>query len=39
MSSSIFSIEVAARLDRAPNLLPLRRTAIVEPPLAIGLHQ
>ena len=39
MSSSIFSIEVAARLDRAPNLLPLLRSAIVEQPQAIGLHQ
>jgi hypothetical protein len=39
MGSSIFSIEVAARLDRAPNLLPVLRSAIQEQPDAIGLHQ
>ena len=39
MESSIFSIEVAARLDRAPNLLPLLKSAIVDQPNAVGLHQ
>jgi hypothetical protein len=39
MSSSIFSIEVAARLDRAPNLLSVLRSAIQEQPDAVGLHQ
>jgi hypothetical protein len=37
--SSIFSIEVAARLDRAPNLLPVLKSAIVQQPQAVGLHQ
>jgi hypothetical protein len=39
MMSSIFSIEVAARLDRAPNLLPILKSAIVDQPQAAGLHQ
>ncbi len=39
MRSSIFSIEVAARLDRAPNLLPILRSAITDQPHAVGLHQ
>jgi hypothetical protein len=38
MSSSIFSIEVAARLDRAPALLPILRSAITEQPQALGLQ-
>lgn len=38
-TSSIFSIEVAARLDRAPNLLPLLKSAITEQSVAVGLHQ
>lgn len=37
--SSIFSIEVAARLDRAPNLLPILRSAITEQPAAAGLQE
>lgn len=37
--STIFSIEVAARLDRAPNLLPILRSAIQDQPDALGLHQ
>lgn len=36
---SIFSIEVAARLDRAPNLLPILRSAITDQPEATGLQQ
>ncbi len=39
MQSSIFSIEVAARLDRAPNLLPILKSAITEQLQAVGLHQ
>jgi hypothetical protein len=39
MTTSIFSIEVAARLDRAPNLLPLLKSAITDQPNAVGLHQ
>lgn len=39
MQSSIFSIEVAARLDRAPNLLPILKSAITDHPHAVGLHQ
>jgi len=39
MESSIFAIEVAARLDRAPNLLPVLRSAITDHPQAVGLHQ
>lgn len=38
MDSSIFSIEVAARLDRAPNLLPVLRSTITEQPQAVSLH-
>ncbi|MBX3226155.1 MAG: hypothetical protein KIT84_28720 [Labilithrix sp.] len=38
MGSSIFSIEVAARLDRAPDLLGVLRGAIKEQPAAIGLQ-
>ena len=37
--SSIFSIEVAGRLDRAPNLLPILKSAITDQPQALGLHQ
>lgn len=39
MSSSIFSIEVAARLDRAPNLLPILKSAIIDQRASVGLHQ
>jgi hypothetical protein len=39
MPKSIFSIEVAARLDRAPGLLPILRSAIVDHPNVIGLQQ
>ena len=39
MQSSIFSIEVAGRLDRAPNLLPLLKSAIVEQAQVVGLQQ
>ena len=39
MLSSIFSIEVAVRLDRAPNLLPLLKSAITDQPNTVGLHQ
>ena len=39
MPSSIFSIEVALRLDRAPNPLPVLRSAITDHPHTIGLHQ
>jgi hypothetical protein len=39
VASSIFSIEVAARLDRAPHLLPILRSAITEQPHTVGLHQ
>lgn len=39
MQSSIFSIEVAARLDRAPNLLPVLKSAITEQPQAVNLNQ
>lgn len=39
MNSSIFSIEVAGRLDRAPNLLPILRSAISEQGQVVGLHQ
>lgn len=39
MLSSIFSIEVAARLDRAPGLLPILRSAITDQPHAVGLQQ
>ena len=38
MQSSIFSIEVAARLDRAPGLLPILRSAITDQPQAVSLH-
>jgi hypothetical protein len=38
MWSSIFSIEVAGRLDRAPNLLPILRSAITDQPQVVGLH-
>lgn len=38
MTSSIFSIEVAGRLDRAPNLLPILRSAITEQGQVVGLH-
>lgn len=39
MASSIFSIEVAARLDRAPNLLPILKSAITEQAQTASLHQ
>jgi hypothetical protein len=39
MKSTIFSIEVAARLDRVPNLLPILKSAITEQPQVSGLHQ
>lgn len=39
MSSSIFSIEVAARLDRAPNLLPILKSVITDQRQSVGLHQ
>jgi hypothetical protein len=39
MQSSIFSIEIAARLDRTPNLLPLLKSAITDHPQVVGLHQ
>ena len=39
MASSIFSLEVAARLDRAPNLLPLLRSVIADHPQTVGLQQ
>lgn len=39
MQSSIFSIEVATRIDRAPNLLPLLRSVITDQPHAVGLQQ
>jgi hypothetical protein len=39
MTSSIFSIEVAARLDRAPHLLPILKSAITDHPHTVGLHQ
>ena len=38
MESSIFAIEIAARLDRAPNLLPILRSAIVDQQAAVGLQ-
>ena len=38
MMSSIFSIEVAGRLDRAPNLLPVLRSVITDQPVAVGLQ-
>jgi len=37
--SSIFSIEVAARMDRAPNLLPLLRSTITDQQASVGLQQ
>jgi hypothetical protein len=37
--SSIFSLEVAARFDRAPDLLPILRSAILDQPQRVGLHQ
>lgn len=39
MESSIFAIEVCARLDRAPNLLPLLRSAVTDQPAAVGYQQ
>lgn len=39
MGSSIFSIEVAARLDRAPDLLNQLRSTIKDHPQAVGLQQ
>jgi hypothetical protein len=39
MSSSIFSIEVAGRLDRAPNLLPVLKSTIVDQGAAVGLQK
>jgi hypothetical protein len=39
MQSSIFSIEIAARLDRAPNLLPLLRGILTSQPNVVGLQQ
>ena len=39
MASSIFSLEIAARLDRAPNLLPLLRSVITDHPQTVGLQQ
>jgi hypothetical protein len=39
MSSSIFSIEVAARLDSAPTLLPILKSAIVDQGEAVGLQE
>jgi hypothetical protein len=39
MMSSIFSIEVAARLDQVPNLLPTLRSAITDQSMAVGLHE
>lgn len=39
MKSSIFSIEVAARLDQAPNLLPILKGALTDQPQAAGLHE
>ena len=38
MESSIFAIEIAARLDQAPNLLPLLRSAITEQREVVGLQ-
>lgn len=39
MTQSIFSIEVAARLDRAPNLLPALKSCITDHPERTGLQQ
>jgi hypothetical protein len=39
MTCSIFAIEVAARLDRAPNLLMTLRAAIADQPASIGYQQ
>lgn len=39
MQTSIFSLEVAARLDRAPQLLPALRSVITEQTHAVGLDQ
>ncbi len=39
MQSSIFSLEVAGRLDRAPNLLEVLKGTIQEQSQAVGLHQ
>lgn len=39
MGSSIFSIEVAARLDRAPDLLHVLRSAIKDQPPEIGYQR
>jgi hypothetical protein len=39
MPSSIFAIEVAARLDRAPQLLDVLRSTITDHPNAVGYHQ
>lgn len=39
MKSSLFSMEIAARIDRAPNLLPMLRAAVANQPPAIALQQ
>jgi len=39
MSSSIFSIEVAVRLDRSPDLLDVLRSAIQDQPASISLQR
>src|SRR5262245_31798736 len=39
MERSVFAIEVCARLDRAPQLLPMLRAAIAEQSGAVGLQQ
>jgi hypothetical protein len=38
MKCSIFALEVAARIDQAPNVLPALKSAITEPPSAVSLH-
>jgi hypothetical protein len=38
MKSSIFALEVAARIDQAPHVLPAIKSAITEPPSAVTLH-
>lgn len=38
MARSIFALEVAARLDRAPALLPVLRSAITDQPSTVSLH-
>jgi hypothetical protein len=38
VAESIFSIEVAARLDVAPNLLPILRSTIADQGTAMGFH-